>query len=77
MTAQNIFNCIALIINMTGAYMMYHYTPKTDSRLFLYTRAEDEKMHKKDLHKNKMVRIGMLLLFFGFIFQFVAFFINS
>lgn len=77
MTTQNILNLIGLIINMAGAYMMYHYTSKIDSRLFMYTDEEYIKLHKKDLHKNKMVRLGMLLLFIGFIFQFAILLIFS
>lgn len=38
----------------------------------LALKAEAEQMRKKDLHKNKMIRSGMLLLFIGFLFQFAA-----
>lgn len=72
MTKQNIFNFLGLIINMAGAYIMYHYTPKIDSRFFMYSDEEYNNMYTKDLHKNKMVRRGMFLLFIGFIIQFVA-----
>jgi len=76
MSKQNIFNLIALAINMAGAYMMYHYTPKISSQLFLYTDAETESKRKRDAYKNKMVRIGMLLLFIGFLLQSIALFID-
>jgi hypothetical protein len=77
MTIQNIFNTSGLIINMAGAYMMFHFTPKIESRLFMYTEEEHRKMQQKDLLKNKMVRLGMLLLFIGFILQFAALFMTS
>jgi hypothetical protein len=76
MTIQNIFNLAGLIINMVGAYMMYHYTPKVVSQTYLFTDSEQNKMREQDVKNNKMIRLGMLLLFIGFIFQFVAFFIN-
>lgn len=72
MTIQNIFNLAGLVINMIGAYVMYHYSPKVSSQLMLALKAEAEQMRKKDLHKNKMIRSGMLLLFIGFLFQFAA-----
>lgn len=75
MTIQNIFNLIGLVINMTGAYTMYHYSPKIDSRLFMFSEDEYKKMHQKDIYKNKKIRNGMLLLFAGFFLQFVALFL--
>lgn len=72
MALQNIFNILGLIVNMVGAYMMYHYTPKASSQVVLYTFAEAEQIRKKDLRTNKMIRLGMLLLFIGFILQFTA-----
>lgn len=77
MTIQNILNLIGLIINMTGAYMMYHYTPKINSGIYFYQEAEYKKMEEKDRHKNRMVRYGMFLLFIGFVLQFVALFIPT
>jgi hypothetical protein len=75
MTVQNIFNAMGLIIGMAGAYVMYHFTPKADSRTFLY-RDEEELMQvmKKDRFNIKMVRYGMLLLCIAFLFQFAALF---
>lgn len=72
MTVQNIFNLAGLIINIVGAYTMYHYTPKVTSQLVMYLESEEVQLRKKDLHKNKMIRSGMLLLFIGFLFQFAA-----
>ena len=72
MSTQNIFNLVGLIVNMIGAYMMYHYTPKVSSQLVMFTREEAAAFRKKDLYRNKMIRFGMLLLFIGFVFQFAA-----
>jgi hypothetical protein len=72
MTTQNIFNLIGLVTGMSGAYLMYHFTPKISSGTFLYQEAELREKEKKDAYKNKMVRNGMLLLFIGFIFQLIA-----
>lgn len=65
-----------LIINMVGAFMMYHYSPKVSSSTFLYLRDEAELKRKKDPDKNKMIRFGMLLLFIGFMLQAIALFIS-
>jgi fumarate reductase subunit C len=72
MTIQNILNLIGLVAGMTGAYLMYHFTPKANSRTIIYTRAEQDIIVKRDAYKNKMVRKGMLLLFIGFLLQVVA-----
>jgi len=72
MSAQNILNLLGLIINIIGAYMMYHYTPKVSSQTIFALKSEAEQMRKKDLGKNKMIRRGMLLLFIGFVCQFAA-----
>ena len=72
MSTQNILNLLGLIINMIGAYMMYHYTPKVSSQTIFFLKSEAEQLRKKDLHKNKMIRRGMLLLFIGFVCQFAA-----
>ena len=75
MTIQNILNMAGLVINMIGAFMMYHYAPKIDSATWLYQREELAQIKKRDAVKNKMARRGMLLLFVGFIFQIAAFFL--
>jgi multisubunit Na+/H+ antiporter MnhB subunit len=75
MTTQNILNLAGLVINMIGAYMMYHYTPKASSQIFFYSDKEQPK--QKDIHNNKMIRFGMFLLFIGFIVQLIAMFITS
>jgi len=75
MTLQNIFNLTGLIINMVGAYLMYRNAPPVNSQIFFYQERELEQMAKRDKQKNKMSRYGMLLLFVGFLFQLVAFFL--
>lgn len=77
MNTQNILNLIGLVINMAGAYLMFHFTPKVESRLFIYTEEEHNQKHKKDVYKNQMIRLGMLLLFLGFLFQFATLIINT
>ncbi len=72
MTVQNILNFIGLAISMSGAYLMYHFTPKINSGTFVYYEAEQRERQKKDVYKNKMVRLGMFLLFIGFMLQAVA-----
>ena len=75
MNLQNIFNLTGLVINMVGAYLMYRNAPPVNSQTFLYRDEEMKEKIKKDKHKNKMSRNGMLLLFVGFLFQFIAFFL--
>jgi len=74
MTVQNIINVTGLVVGMIGAYLMFYFTPKADSGTWLYQEEELEELKKKDAYKNKMVRLGMLLLAIGFVFQLVALF---
>jgi hypothetical protein len=75
MNLQNIFNLIGLIVNMAGAYLMYRNAPPVNSQTVLYRREEMQQIVKRDRFKNKMSRYGMLLLFIGFLFQLIAFFL--
>jgi len=75
MTTQNIFNLSGLVINMAGAYLMYRNAPPVNSQTYLYQAKELQEMAKRDKHKNTMSRYGMLLLFVGFLFQFIALFL--
>lgn len=75
MTAQNILNAAGLLTGMTGAYIMFYFSPKVDSGTWLYPDSEAHNMRKKDRYKNNMVRNGMLLLFAGFLLQIVAIFL--
>ena len=75
MNLQNIFNLTGLVINMVGAYLMYRNAPPVNSQTFLYRDEEMKEKIKKDKHKNKMSHNGMLLLFIGFLFQLIAFFL--
>ena len=75
MNLQNIFNLTGLVVNMIGAYMMYRNAPPVNSQTFLYQREEMQQINKKDKQKNLMSKYGMLLLFIGFIIQFIAFFL--
>lgn len=63
MIAQNILNLTGLIVNIIGAYLMYHNAPPVNSQTFLYRDEEMKEKIKKDKHKNKMSRYGMFLLF--------------
>jgi len=75
MKLQNIFNLAGLIINMVGAYLMYRNAPPVNSQTFLYRDEEMQQIIKRDKFKNKMSRYGMLMLFVGFLFQLIAFFL--
>jgi hypothetical protein len=69
MNLLTILNLCGLVINMIGAYLMYHYTPRVNSQVYLYQQEEAEQMWRKDQFKQRMIRLGMLLLFIGFILQ--------
>ena len=70
-------NISGLVINMLGAYLMYDFTPKVNSQVYLYRDEEMKAIRKKDQRSQTMIRRGILLLFIGFILQLVALLIDS
>ncbi|WP_317897780.1 hypothetical protein [Aurantibacillus circumpalustris] len=75
-TAADILNLVALFFSITGAFMMFYFTPDINSILIMYKKVEESKIKKRDAFKNKMMRRGMLLLLIGFILQAAAIFLN-
>ncbi len=71
---QKILNIVGLVIGLIGAYLMYHFTPKANSQMILYRREEMKELLKKDQFKNRMVWLGMFLLFISFLCQAIALF---
>ncbi len=47
MTAQNIFNVAGLLTGMTGAYIMFYFSPKVDSGTWVYLESEADKIKKE------------------------------
>lgn len=72
MTHQTLLNLAGLIINMAGSYLMFSNSSKVQSGIYIYTDTELTELRKKDKRKNNLIRLGMLLLFVGFTFQFIA-----
>jgi hypothetical protein len=62
-------NVLSACLNMSGALLMFFNTPKVDSQLYIYNKAEMAEIHKRDERMNKLTRFGMLLLFVGFLLQ--------
>ena len=77
MTLKDVLNLIGLILNIIGAYMMYRFSSKVNSQTILYTREEAEAIRKRDSYRNRLIRIGMLILSIGIITQLIAFFVKS
>lgn len=69
---EKILNIFGLLIGLIGTFIMYNFTPKTNSQVVLYRREEMEKIRRKDQFKNKVVRLGMFLLFISFLCQATA-----
>lgn len=72
-----ILNIVGLIFGIAGTFIMYHFSPKINSQLYLFQDEEMKEIRRLDKFKNKMVRIGMLLLFISFLFQFAALLISD
>lgn len=71
---ERLLNIIGLVIGLIGTYLMYHFSSKINSKTILYQRKEMEDVAKKDLLKNRMIRLGMILLVVSFLCQALALF---
>lgn len=75
-TGADILNLLALLISITGSFLMYYYTPVVNSQTYIYMREEMAAIKKRDARKNKMVRRGMFLILIGFVLQASAIFLS-
>lgn len=66
-----ILNIASIIIGIIGTYFMYYYSPKMNSQVYIYRDEEIREIRKRDIFKNKMVRLGMFLLCTSFLLQLV------
>ena len=64
-----VFNIIGLLLNMSGALLVFFNTPTTKYGVYLYNKTERPELEKKAKRINRNARMGMLLLGFGFFIQ--------
>ena len=69
MGAVFMLNVLSASLNMAGAMLMFLNTPKVDSGTYLYEHEEMIEIEKRDERKNRFTRLGMMLLFVGFLLQ--------
>lgn len=69
---EKYLNIIGLVINMAGAFMVYYHTPKIGFRTILYNKKEAKEREEATKITNQRISHGMLILFIGFFFQFIA-----
>lgn len=74
MNVYKVLNIIGLMISMLGTFLIFYYSSKVESRVFLYTIEELKIKHLKDIFKNKMMHFGMKMLFTGFCLQLISMF---
>lgn len=72
----NVINLLALLLSITGTFMMFYYSPVINSQVFLYRKSELENIKKSDAYKNKMLRFGLILIFISCLLQAIAIFFN-
>jgi len=75
MLISTVLNVTGMTINMIGGFLMFYYTPPVKSQMMLFQKSEYEEMHRRDVFQNTMVRLGMLLLFLGFLLQLIVVFL--
>lgn len=77
MQSTTFLNLIGLILNMGGAFLVFAGTPPVKSKVYLYYKAEQNAIDKKDRVLNQRVRYGMFIMFCGFLAQIIALLINQ
>lgn len=75
-TGADILNLLALFISIAGSFLMFYFSPETNSIKYLYRKEELERIRKRDARKNKMVKRGMFLILVGFVLQASAIFLS-
>jgi len=66
-----------LLFDMLGAMMMYFNTPKVETVPMTYMRSEMEAILAADRRRNRMIRLGVALLAFGFLLQWVGLYLST
>lgn len=72
-----VLNILSACLNMSGTILMFYNTPKISSKVFIYRHEELVALEARDKLRNKMTRLGMLLLFIGFLVQLLALIISE
>jgi hypothetical protein len=72
MDISSLLNITGLTVNILGAALMFTGSAKVDSVLYLYNKADLKRLGKQDRTSNRTIRLGMLFLFIGFLFQLSA-----
>lgn len=75
-TVIDLINLIALLLSVTGTYIMFYYSPVVNSQVFLYRKIEMQNIKKRDNNKNKKIRFGLLLILIACVLQAIAIFLN-
>lgn len=65
-------NAVGLVLNIVGAGLMFWGSGRVSSKVIIYNKAHQEILDKQDKSRNCKIRLGMALLFIGFILQFSA-----
>lgn len=71
-----IINASGLVLDIAGALLMVIFTPKVNFRTYLYNKSEGPKIEALARRKNRFIRLGATLLFFGFSLQLAALFLK-
>ena len=81
METSNLLNSIGLVLGMIGVVLLFFYgiSPMIDSdgTVFLAAEQEDENEKKKAKKYNCFSRLGLILIFIGFILQLSSNFIKN
>ncbi len=72
MVIESIINLSGLSINFAGALLIFLNTPKIKSQTVLYQDDELKKKLQTDIKKNLRSKLGMAILFSGFLLQLVG-----
>ena len=67
-----IINALGLASGFIGALVVFSFSPKVSSSTFLYNQSEESRILRTDRRKNRISKMGMILIAIGFGLQLVA-----
>lgn len=67
-----LINVVGLILDITGAVMIYLNTPHPSNQTWIYSSEEGKALYQQEKKERRRVKLGMILLGSGFLLQLIS-----
>lgn len=72
MNSLLLLNIFGLLLTFSGSFLMFLYSPSVNFNTYMYEEKEHKELALRAKKINRMIKIGMLLIAIGSIFQLLA-----